>query len=462
MLALKTFHIFRHGGETCCLNGDDLTVQVVDASSARLLAGIVHDPGQAESPKARSVLNKLDLLRVEAAKLPPPLAPGPVSALTLIITQRCNLRCVYCYGQGGDKSDGDMPEETAFAAVDWLIKQSGAQSNLTVAFFGGEPLLNFPVMRRTVEYAKLRCAQAGKEISFSLTTNATLLGDEESCWVAREIGSVAVSCDGPRDIHDARRPRQGGGGSFAAVSDGLTKLLGQGFSTGERLLGRAVWSGDDNPRTVRDALAGMGFPGISLGQASPPLHSKKTGPLPQPRDLSPLEALAEEEAAAVRSRVKAREDNTGRLTPLGTPIALVLQRLLNREPRMFFCGRGRSSLAVSDRGGLYPCHRFVGDKTTKLGDLDTGTKGREVHCASPVVRQRPCVSCFAKYLCGGGCAHDHLGMTGAATVPAPDFCWLMRRQTEIAAALSLELDADDRAWLVKLKIVEPHYCPLDF
>ena len=460
-MAVKAFRAFQHRGQTYCLNGDDLTVRPIDASTAGLLAEVESDPGLAEAPRFRSVLKKLGLARAESVTPPPPPAPGPVSALTLLITQRCNLRCVYCYGQ--DPGPGAyMSQETAFAAVDWLIRQSGPQQRLTVAFFGGEPLLNFAVLRRTVEYAKTRCAEAGKAVSFSLTTNATLLGEHEAAWLAREMGSVAVSCDGPQKIHDARRPRRDGGGSYAAVSAGVARLLGHGQALGQRLLGRAVWSGEDDPRVVRDALAGLGFPRVSLGQASPSVDWKKSGTLPKLRDLSPLGALAEAEAAALLSRVKAREENPARLTPLATPLATILQRLLNREKRLFFCGRGRASLAVSHQGGLYPCHRFVGEKPFSLGRLDNAATGREAHCASPVVRQRPCVCCFAKYLCGGGCAHDHLAMTGQAGQPAPDFCRLMRRQAEIAAALSLELDGGDRAWLVERKIVEPANCPLDF
>lgn len=231
---------------------------------------------------------------------------------------------------------------------------------------------------------------------------------------------------------------------------------------GDRLLARAVWSGKDDPRIVRDALAGLGFPKVSLGHASPPLFAKGSRQTPGWRDFSPLADLAGKEADTLLACVKARDGNRLRRSPLGTPIAILVQRLLNAEIRTFFCGRGQASLAVSGQGEFYPCHRFAGEIAFRLGDLRSGAKGREAYSASPVARLQPCVSCFAKYLCGGGCSHDHLGMTGADSEPAPDFCGLMRRQAEIAAAVSLEMNVDDQAWLVDQKIVAPKYCPLDF
>ena len=182
-------HVFQHHASWFVVNADAMSASAIDVETAARLAGQSATPGT--TLKAPQTTRK----------------PMPVVNLCLFLTQSCNLNCVYCYGNKGRYGGGGrLDQKTAFQAVDWLIDQAGETTNLHIGFFGGEPFLNFPIMKKVVSYAVQRAQAVGKTIEFNTTTNATLLGDEQIAFIKQHKINVMVSFDGTKELQDAQRP----------------------------------------------------------------------------------------------------------------------------------------------------------------------------------------------------------------------------------------------------------------
>ena len=458
---IQPHHQFQHLGRRYVINIEEMQASAIDDALARTLARLAASPTEPMDAPAQAQLAKLGLLtdgESEAAHEERG-APVPVVNAALFLTQSCNLRCVYCYGDGGSYgTGGDMSQSTAFQAVDWLIAQSGRMKQIHVGFFGGEPFLRFPLMRAVVAYARRRAQAAGKEVDFNATTNGTLLNDEKVAFIDENKMAVMLSFDGPREIQDAQRPFADGKGSYDAIVPGIRKLL----AATRKVKGHAVLAGQTDPQAVRDALREIGLTEVSLIPASASLFAGRAGAAAPQRDIAAVLKLLEEEARTWVRRIQERDSESLRALKSKSQLWSGMVGLLHNEKRLHACGAGLGMVGVSCAGDVYLCHRFVGVAQYRLGSVFHQELDRAKYGESPVTLIAACAACFARYYCAGGCKHDNAGSCGSAFAPAQDMCRLRRRELELAAAVAGGLDPADRAFLEERDIVPPKPCPLDF
>jgi uncharacterized protein len=342
--------------------------------------------------------------------------PTPQS-LSLNVSASCNLACTYCYaGQGGfgGRQAGAMEWETARGAVDRLIESADRERPITIGFLGGEPFLNRPLIHRIVHHAAARGRCEGLDVRFSVTTNGTLLREEDHRLLRAHPFAVTVSLDGNRDAHDRNRPNRGGGSSWAAAMRGVHPLLEEpGFA---RIAARATVCRDDlDLAGLFDGLAEAGFKEIGLSplRVSP---SARTGLRDEdwPRYLAALIGLARRELNAAAAGRPLRITN----------LAVALKQIHRGAASPYPCGAGGGYFSVGADGSWYACHRAVGEEAYRLGDnggLDAVARTAFLE-ARHVDAQTDCRTCWARYLCSGGCHHE----VAARTASSCDFVrgWL--------------------------------------
>jgi uncharacterized protein len=342
----------------------------------------------------------LEVLReLEVPRATQPLAlPEPVS-LSLNIAQICNLACDYCYADEGRFGGGarQMSEEIALRAIDRAI-DAAAGRRVTIGFIGGEPFLHRALLHRCVGHARDRAAAASVPISFSVATNGTLLRDDDVALLRAHDFAVSVSLDGGADIHDRHRPRVGGGGSHARALAAVAPLLAAPGRA--RVAARATITRDDLRVAERlGALLDAGFLEVGVSPA-------RTGPDASlvlcPEDWPVF--LAEMIRAARLELARLRASGVGdlRFSNLG----IALKEIYRGSCRALPCGAAQSYVSLGADGRYYTCHRTIGQPGFALGDLETGpsaARRRAFLEARDVDRQEPCRTCWARYLCGGGC-----------------------------------------------------------
>ena len=474
-VVLKEHHLVERDGAFALLRVTDMAAAPVSPALAQLLsrwmptpgtlvpdglmralraAGLVAEgePGGGQAAPEAATSQDAAAAQDAPAGAEPPL-PGAVIGITLLLAQSCNLACTYCYGQEGAYGGGGlMSAGTARQAVDWLLANSDGTGRVHVSFFGGEPLLNLPVLKETVAYAKERTAAAGKEVHFGITTNATLVDEETAAYLAQERIEPLVSCDGPAEVHDRQRPFAGGRGSHAAVVAGAARLR----AAFPALMARATLCGDTDPFAVRRGLEEAGFAQCSLTLASPVLLEHEASPEdPAAREASAARLLAyrRAEVAELFADIAARRLDSRRSA---APLAL-LAGLASGEKHHAGCGVGRGMRAVAVDGGVYPCHRFVGLEDTRMGDLaGYRSEGLNDYHRAVVEHLPQCRSCWARYLCGGGCFYENRGRTGDMHRPDPLFCCEMRTVGEDLVAGWCALSAEDQDYVREQAAARDH------
>lgn len=363
------------------------------------------------------------------AHSPDPVLPARrLRALCLLVSQCCNLACDYCFAQGGSygSQGGLMDATTARRAIDFLLKESGATTNLQVDFFGGEPLLNLPVVFDAVGYGREQARARGKELQFTLTTNALLLDTEVRERLDRERIGLILSLDGPREVHDLHRRRADGGPSFDLAWPRIRAAIQARQGKDYYVRGTVTHLHPVLAATAR-ALLEMGVGRISLEPVvSGPDH-------PYALTEADLDKLVEEYRSLARlARDRALE---------GRPFVfyhflLDAQRPLCTTRRLTGCGVGVEYLAVSHQGDLYPCHQLAGLPRYRLGTLSTGPhldpELSRLFARRHLEVQEECPHCWARYYCGGGCPAHALSLNGNLFKPALPACRLIRARLECA------------------------------
>lgn len=330
-----------------------------------------------------------------------PVESPPVRALSLAVAQKCNLGCTYCYAQQGDFGGParNMPRQTALDAVELLLRDAGPGERVNLSFLGGEPLFNRAVIREATERAVERAREKGVVLTLSLTTNGTLLTPEDADFLEAHGFAVTVSLDGPQEVNDRLRAFKGGQGSFEKVMANVAPLLARQrkMQVSARV---TVTPRNLELRRTLDAFVEQGFHSVGF---SPMLRS------PTGRDElghAELERMLEQMVDC--GQEFERRLIAGRRYPFSNMVN-ALRELHKGTHRPYPCGAGAGYLGVSASGELAACHRFVGDEEGAMGDLATGVDGtRQARWLSErhVHRQEPCRSCWARYLCGGGCHHE--------------------------------------------------------
>jgi uncharacterized protein len=330
-----------------------------------------------------------------------PLPARQIHALSLAVAQKCNLGCTYCYAQQGEFGGPakNMTMETAERAVDLLVSGAEPDARLNLAFLGGEPLVNRRVLQATTQRAAELAQRRGLPITFSITTNGTLLTEADADFFEAHGFAVTVSLDGPREAHDALRPYKNGSGSFDRVMRNVQPLLlrQRRMQVSARV---TVTPNNLMLRRTLDQFIAAGFHSVGF---SPMLSAPNGSGEMQTDDL---EIMLGEMIDC--GREFERRALAGERYPFANMVN-AMREIERGTHRPYPCGAGAGYLGVSADGELAACHRFVGDADGTMGSLAEGVDlqrqttwlaERHVH------RQRPCSECWARYLCGGGCHHE--------------------------------------------------------
>lgn len=350
-----------------------------------------------------------------------------VKALCLHVAHSCNLTCSYCFaGQGKFQGDSAlMSLDTAKRAIDFLIENSGNRHNLEVDFFGGEPLLNFNVVKETVKYARSIEKEAGKNFRFTLTTNGVGITDEVIEFANKECHNVVLSLDGRREIHDRERRTCSGEGSYDIVVPKFKKLVDARDGKGYYMRGTFTQFNKDFVKDIEHMLE-LGFKELSI---EPVVSSPDEPYALTEKDLEEL-YLEYEKLADLMLEKHEKQDEFSFYHYMID---------LNNGPcvykRISGCGSGTEYFAVTPWGELYPCHQFVGEEEYKLGDIWQGVTKKDIvegfkECN--IYSREDCHSCWAKLYCSGGCAANAYHATGDIKGVYDFGCDLFRKRIECA------------------------------
>lgn len=355
-----------------------------------------------------------------------------VKALCLHVAHTCNLNCSYCFAAQG-KYHGDravMSFEVGKRALDFLVENSGTRRNLEVDFFGGEPLMNFDVVKQLVAYARSIEKEHNKNFRFTLTTNGVLIDDDVIDFANREMSNVVLSLDGRKQIHDRLRVDYAGNGSYEKIVPKFQKLVEARGGKNYYMRGTFTHA---NPDFTNDVfhMADLGFTELSME----PVVCAPDDPA----------ALTDEDLEIVKKQYELLAEDMLRREREGKPITFYHYMLdLTSGPciykRISGCGSGTEYMAVTPWGDLYPCHQFVGEETYKLGNIWDGVTNdalREQFRACNAYSRPDCKDCWAKLYCSGGCAANAYHATGSIGGVYKPGCELFRKRIECAIMIQV-------------------------
>ena len=355
-----------------------------------------------------------------------------IKALCLHVAHTCNLNCSYCFASQG-KYHGEralMPLEVSKRAIDFLIENSGTRRNLEVDFFGGEPLMNWDVVKETVAYARSVEKAHGKNFRFTLTTNGVLIDDEVIDFCNREMSNVVLSLDGRKEIHDATRVDLAGHGSYDKIVPKFQKLVAA--RGGKNYYMRGTFT-HRNPDFTKDVLhmADLGFTELSME----PVVAAPDDPMA----LTPADIEVVKEQYEILATEMLRREKEGKgFTFYHYMIDLTAGPCIYK--RISGCGSGTEYMAVTPWGDLYPCHQFVGESNYKLGDIWHGVTNealREEFRSCNAYARPECADCWAKLYCSGGCAANAFHASGTIRGVYAPGCELFKKRIECAIMIKV-------------------------
>ena len=356
---------------------------------------------------------------------------GVVKALCLHIAHTCNLNCSYCFASQG-KYHGEravMSFETGKQALDFLIANSGTRHNLEVDFFGGEPLMNFQVVKDLVAYARSIEQQHGKHFRFTLTTNGMLIDDDVIDFANKECSNVVLSLDGRKEIHDRFRVDHAGNGSWERIVPKFQKLVEARGGKNYYMRGTFTHANPDFLNDIK-VMLDLGFRELSM---------------------EPVVCAADDPSALTEDDMKIVMEQYEQLA------FLMMEREKQGDPFTFYhymidltggpciykrisgCGSGTEYMAVTPWGDLYPCHQFVGEEAFRLGDIWHGVENTAVQqdfASCNVYAREECRNCWARLYCSGGCAANAYHATGSVRGVYQAGCTLFKKRMECAIMLA--------------------------
>lgn len=363
---------------------------------------------------------------------------GVIKALCLHIAHTCNLNCSYCFASQG-KYHGEralMSYEVGKRALDFLIENSGSRRNLEVDFFGGEPLMNFDVVKRLVEYARSIEKEKGKNFRFTLTTNGVLVDDDVIDFADREMSNVVLSLDGRKEVHDRYRVDYAGNGSWDKIVPKFQRFVEARGGKNYYMRGTFTHANPDFLEDIKTMLD-LGFSELSME----PVVAADDDPA----------ALTEADKPIVMKQYEQLAELMLERDKEGKPFTFYHYMIdLKGGPciykRISGCGSGTEYMAVTPWGDLYPCHQFVGDEKFKLGDIWHGVDNTAVQdefASCNVYAREECRDCWAKLYCSGGCAANAYHSTGSVKGIYKYGCDLFRKRMECAIAVAVAREIGD-------------------
>ena len=355
-----------------------------------------------------------------------------IKALCLHVAHTCNLNCSYCFASQG-KYQGEralMTFEVGKRAIDFLIENSGTRRNLEVDFFGGEPLMNWDVVKQVVAYAREQEKLHDKNFRFTLTTNGMLIDDEVIEFANKEMHNVVLSLDGRREVHDHLRKDYAGNGSYDRIVPKFQEFVKKRGDKNYYMRGTFTHNNVDFTNDLFH-MADLGFTELSME----PVVCSPDDPYALTEEDKPI--LFEQYELLAKEMLKRKKE--------GRPLTFYHYMLdLEHGPciykRISGCGSGTEYMAVTPWGELYPCHQFVGDEKYSMGDIWKGVTNKEVQdefkCCNAYAREG-CKDCWAKLYCSGGCAANAYHATGSITGIYEYGCDLFKKRIECAIMMQV-------------------------
>ena len=389
--------------------------------------------------KAAGVLFAADPFEPMAGALKAKTA-GVIKALCLHVAHTCNLNCSYCFASQG-KYHGEraiMSYEVGKRALDFLVENSGTRHNLEVDFFGGEPLMNFDVVKQLVAYARSIEKEKNKNFRFTLTTNGVLIDDDVIDFANKEMSNVVLSLDGRKEIHDRFRVDYAGNGSWEKIVPKFQRLVNARGRKGYYMRGTFTHANPDFLEDIRTMLD-LGFTELSMEPV-----------VTAPNDPS---ALTEADRRIVMEQYEKLAELMLKRDAEGKPFTFYHYMIdLKGGPciykRISGCGSGTEYMAVTPWGDLYPCHQFVGDEKFRLGDIWHGVSNTAIQnefASCNVYAREECRDCWARLYCSGGCAANAYHATGSVRGVYKEGCELFKKRMECAimVAAARELGSEE-------------------
>ncbi|MBS6704837.1 MAG: thioether cross-link-forming SCIFF peptide maturase [Lachnospiraceae bacterium] len=364
--------------------------------------------------------------------------PTVVKALCLHIAHDCNLACRYCFAEEGEYHGRRalMSLEVGKKALDFLIANSGSRRNLEVDFFGGEPLMNWQVVKDLVAYGREQEKIHNKNFRFTLTTNGVLLDDEVMEFCNKEMGNVVLSIDGRKEVHDFMRPFRKGAGSYDLIVPKFQKFAESRNQDNYYVRGTFTHYNLDFAADVLH-LADLGFKQISVEPVvAPPTEDYAIREEDLPIIFEQYDLLAKE---MIKRHKEGRGFNFFHFMIDLTGGPCVYKRLSG-------CGSGTEYLAVTPWGDFYPCHQFVGNEEFLLGNVDEGIVRTDLTCdfkKCNVYSKKECSSCFARFYCSGGCAANSYNFTGKINDVYEIGCKMQQKRIECALMIKAALAEEE-------------------
>ena len=361
-----------------------------------------------------------------------PADSGVVKAMCLHAAHDCNLRCKYCFADTGEyhmHSRCLLSAETGKKALDWLVAHSGKRKNLEVDFFGGEPLMNFPVIKEVVAYGRELEKRYGKVFKFTTTTNAVLMNDEIMDFLNREMDNVVISIDGRPEVHDRMRPTPNGKGSYDLIIEKAKEFARRRGQQRYYLRGTFTRYNLDFANDVLH-LADQGFEQLSIEPVvTDESHDYAIRESDLPRVFEEYERLGREYV------IRRRNPDTW-FSFFHFMVDLTGGPCLRK--RLTGCGAGNEYVAVTADGDIYPCHQFVGREGMRMGSVLDGTFDTAMQARfqqNTVLTKEKCSQCWARFYCSGGCQANAHAFNGDISKPYEMECKLEQKRLECAMAI---------------------------
>ncbi len=352
---------------------------------------------------------------------------SPIKAMCINIAHDCNLKCEYCFAAKGDFGCGRelMTLDTAKKAIDFLIDKSECRRNLEVDFFGGEPLMNFNVIRDTIEYARSIEKKYGKNFRFTITTNGLLLDDEKIDFINREMDNVVLSLDGRKKINDKLRLTKSGKSSYEVIVPKYQKLIKNRKDKDYYVRGTFTKKNLDFSEDVIH-MYNLGFENMSI---EPVVSDPNLNYSIKEEDL---EKIFEEYEILAKKIIEIKKKNK-KINFFHFMIDLEKSPCAIKKFKG--CGCGNEYVAVTPNGDIYPCHQFVGQDEFKMGNLNDNTFSQTLKnkfSSNNIYSKDECKKCWAKYFCSGGCSANNFNFEKNINTPHKISCDLQKKRLECA------------------------------
>lgn len=435
MMEKRDFHVFSKDNQSYLFLTQPVAVFKIDRMTAEVLCGVEAGEMPDDSASAQRWRDAEAFMADHCRKAPPAnVLRGPaditdkVSGIYLFVSQECNLKCAYCYGDEGEYGKrGRMSEQTLGHAFDTFFSKGEGKHFLI--FFGGEPLMNFPLMKKTAALGE-RFRQDGKgEVGFGIVTNGTFYSDEIQAFFDRHINDATFSLDGPPDLNDGQRISKQGASVFGAAAENVRKLTaGNTFNWAFRSIVTAA--GHDRVGEIYDTLERFQPGGIGIVNVDAP----KDDPLylDDEKYRHFVGQIAAINRKGLRSFIEGQQ-----AVAFEYPF-YILFHFISRSHALYHCNAGTNLLAVTAEGDVYPCHRFVGEEAFRMGnvadpDLRQAPRFRAIRqqfVDATVDAREGCRDCWARYLCGGSCAKYSYAEHGDMGPPVERHCYYMKTVIE--------------------------------